>query len=75
MWPCVAAHIVLLRMGSLYHLNGQGPDAKRREGERERVSRGGKPLISEREAHGERLVRRVSMASAWALLGHVAANS
>ena len=39
------------------------------------VSRGGKPLILEREAHGERLVRRVSMASAWALLGHVAANS
>ena len=39
MWPCVAAHIVLLRMGSLYHLNGQGPDAKRREGERERLPR------------------------------------
>jgi hypothetical protein len=75
MWPCVAAHIVLLRMGSLYHLNGQGPDAKNVVKVSASVSRGGKPLILEREAHGERLVRRVSMASAWALLGHLAANS
>ena len=74
-WPRVLRINTLLLMRSLNDLNEQAHASQVVSQGDPSVSYRGKPLISEREAHGERLVRRVSMASAWALLGHVAANS